>query len=170
MITWKVFFTLLNLWKLNWIRSFLVPEEKFLKTIEIEEQYGGKTYQAAKAKEDKKKSKANKAAIGFNYDTPTSAPPVEQPTKDEDDSDDSDLDLDMNVDMIGMNLDQRGEINKMGKIYGLGKEDFIKYLAVDIEEAEALRNAKEKEEEKAMYSVYLTFSSSKASWVKTKLF
>ena len=46
-----------------------VTEERFLKTIEIEEQFGGKTYQATKAKEDKKKSKANKTAIGFNYDT-----------------------------------------------------------------------------------------------------
>ena len=69
------------------------------------------------------------------------------------DSDDSEMDLDMTLDMMGMSVEQREEINKTGKIYGLGKEDFIKYLAGDMEEAEALRHAKEKEEEKAMYSV-----------------
>ena len=69
------------------------------------------------------------------------------------DSDDSEMDLDMTLDMMGMSVEQREEINKTGKTYGLGKEDFIKYLAVDMEEAEALRHAKEKEEEKAMYSV-----------------
>ena len=48
-----------------------IPEERFLRTIELEEQFGGKTYQATKAKEDKKKIKKEGkigAAIGFNYD------------------------------------------------------------------------------------------------------
>jgi hypothetical protein len=39
-------------------------EEPFLsRTIDLEEKYGGKTYQTQKAKEEKKKS-SNKAAIG----------------------------------------------------------------------------------------------------------
>ena len=138
---------------------FTVTEERFLKTIEIEEQFGGKTYQSSKAKEDKKKSKASKTAIGFNYgdSQPVApAPSAADPDPDDDggsDSDDSDLDLDMNIDMMGMSVDQRDDINKTGKTFSLGKEDFIKYLAVDVEEAEAMRHAKEKESEKAMYSV-----------------
>lgn len=142
-------------------------EEKFLRTIEMEELYGGKTYQASRAKEEKKKVKSNKAAIGFNYEGgggpvtpgPTDVkPPAE--VKDDEDDEDSDLDLDMTVDIMALNPEQRSDINKMGKTYGLGKSDFIKYLAIDIEEAEALRHAKEKEEEKAMYSVSPTVTES----------
>ena len=144
---------------------FTVAEEKFLKTIEMEELYGGKTYQGQKAKEDKKKSKVQKAAIGFDYDNGTgiSAPESVKNDKEnnEEDDEDSDLDLDMTVDIMALNLDQRGDINKMGKSFGLGKSDFIKYLAIDIEEAEALKHAKEKEEEKAMYSVSSSDFSSK---------
>ena len=131
----------------------------------MEELYGGKTYQGQKAKEDKKKSKVQKAAIGFDYDNGTgiSAPENVKNDKEnnEEDDEDSDLDLDMTVDIMALNLDQRGDINKMGKSFGLGKSDFIKYLAIDIEEAEALKHAKEKEEEKAMYSVSSSDFSSK---------
>ena len=91
------------------------------------------------------------------------AAPTAEPDVDGDDggsdSDDSDLDLDMNIDMMGMSVDQRDDINKTGKTFGLGKEDFIKYLAVDVEEAEAMRHAKEKESEKAMYSVSYSLGS-----------
>merc|ERR1711994_475913 len=48
-----------------------IPEERFLRTIELEEQYGGKTYQATKAKDDKRKIKKEGkigAAIEFNYE------------------------------------------------------------------------------------------------------
>lgn len=48
-----------------------VPEEKFLRTIELEEKFGGKTYQQQKAKDDKKKAEKGKAAIGFVYDDST---------------------------------------------------------------------------------------------------
>ena len=55
-----------------------VPEEKFLRTIELEERFGGKTYQAKQSKEDKKKAKAagKGAAIGFVYEdsTPSAVP------------------------------------------------------------------------------------------------
>ena len=54
-----------------------VSEEKFLRTIELEEKYGGKTCQQQKAKEDKRKaSEKGKAAIAFVYEdsTPTAAP------------------------------------------------------------------------------------------------
>ena len=51
---------------------FLVPEEKFLRTIELEEQFGGKTYQAQKSKDEKVKAASKgKAAIGFVYQDST---------------------------------------------------------------------------------------------------
>ena len=46
-----------------------IGEEKFLKTIDMEEKFGGTTYQGNRAKEEKKKS-SNKAAIGFIYQDP----------------------------------------------------------------------------------------------------
>jgi len=45
------------------MRSLLIYPSTFRRTIELEEKYGGKTYQTQKAKEEKKKS-GNKAAIG----------------------------------------------------------------------------------------------------------
>ena len=164
-----------------------IPEERFLRTIELEEQFGGKTYQATKAKEDKKKIKKEGkigAAIGFNYDQEDDlreqdfgnssyskngefANPLSNIEKEpsgvgfeseninpveEDSEEDSDLDLDLTVDIMALNPEQRTEINSKGKTYGLGKEDFIKSLAKDIEEAAEMKHAKEKEEEKAMFS------------------
>ena len=164
-----------------------IPEERFLRTIELEEQFGGKTYQATKAKEDKKKIKKEGkigAAIGFNYDqddmqgqdfgngsfskngesihslsiTDREASNVGFESEninsvaEDSEDEDSDLDLDLTVDIMALNPEQRTEINSKGKTYGLGKEDFIKSLAKDIEEAAEMKHAKEKEEEKAMFS------------------
>ena len=48
-----------------------------MRTIELEEQFGGKTYQNQKSKDDKKKSEfKGKAAIGFVYEDST-APKLE---------------------------------------------------------------------------------------------
>jgi hypothetical protein len=54
--------------------DFSVPEEKFLRTIALEEQFGGKTYQQTKSKDDKKKAEKGKAAIGFVYEDSTPKP------------------------------------------------------------------------------------------------
>ena len=167
------------------LRTLSVSETKFLKTIELEEQFGGKTYQASKAKEDKKKAKESKAAIGFVYEDSTGGPtgfggantgrPVpdnlratasnpsfndpakDEVTKDGEDSD-SDLDLDMTVDIMALGVDARKDINKVGKDgFCLGKEDFMAYFAKDIEEQAEIKAAKQLEEEKAQHSV--SFSS-----------
>jgi len=168
-----------------------IPEEKFLRTIELEERFGGKTYQAKQSKEDKKKAKAagKGAAIGFVYEdsTPTVAadpaedkrpvphnlkgssggPHFREPERPAaaaasaddpggggalDSDDDSDLDLDISVDIMALSGDARKEINKVGRGYELGREDFIKYLARDIEEQEEARAARQQEEEKAKLS------------------
>ena len=46
-----------------------------MRTIELEEQFGGKTYQQQKSKDDKKKAeRGGKAAIGFVYEDSTPKP------------------------------------------------------------------------------------------------
>ena len=70
-----------------------------------------------------------------------------------DSDDDSDLDLDISVDIMALSGEARREINKVGRGYELGREDFIKYLARDIEEQEEARAARQQEEEKAKLSV-----------------
>ncbi len=171
--------------------SFLsVSEEKFLRTIELEEKYGGKTYQAQKAKDDRKKLEKTKAAIGFVYEDsthPPSAPspparPVPETLKsapaggphftdprassagmEKGDDSDSDVDLDITVDIMALGVDQQIELNQTGRGYNLGKEHFVKFLARDIEEQEEMKAAKQQEEEKAMFSVSLIFSASFSS-------
>lgn len=133
-----------------------IPEEKFLRTIELEEQFGGKTYQQQKSKDDKKKSEKGKAAIGFVYEDTTTIPeePAEEPQDESESSSDSDseMDLDLTVDIMALSTEAQNEINLVGRGYNLGKQDFIKFLARDIEEAQEMRIAKEQEEEKAMFS------------------
>jgi hypothetical protein len=44
-------------------------------------------------------------------------------------------------------------MNMYGAVYGMSGNDFYTFLTRDIEEKESLRQAREQEEEKAMYSV-----------------
>merc|ERR1719186_1490818 len=130
-----------------------IGEVKFLKTIDLEEKYGGTTYQQQKAKEDKKKLGSSKAAIGFVYEDSAPVSPPKQEEEDEEESDtDSEPDLDLTVDVLSLGPDNQSEINKLGMGYSLGKKDFVKLLARDVEEAEELKMAREKEVEKSMYS------------------
>ncbi len=55
--------------------------------------------------------------------------------------------------MDELNPDQSQEMNKHSCKYGMAGDDFIRLLHKDKEEAELLRQAREAEEEKAMYSV-----------------
>lgn len=131
-----------------------IGEVKFLKTIDLEEKYGGTTYQQQKAKEDKKRLGSSKAAIGFVYEdsAPVSPPKPDEEEEDEDSDTDSDPDFDLTVDVLSLGAENQSEINKLGMGYSLGKKDFVKLLARDVEEAEELKMAREKEVEKSMYS------------------
>ena len=126
-----------------------VKEEKFLHTIELEEKYGGKTYQGKKAKEDKKNS-SNKVAIGFKYED-SAEPDVPEPEIEEDeDSDiDSDEDFDLNLDVTSLDADQVQELNKLGHHYGLERKDVFRYFTKDYEDQEQIKANKVKEAEKA---------------------
>jgi len=126
-----------------------IGEEKFLKTIDLEEKFGGTTYQGNRAKDEKKKS-ANKAAIGFIYQD--SAPAGPEPESDSDSSSDSEPDFDLSVDVMSLGTAQQHEINKIGASFEMGKKDFVKYLARDVEEMEEVKMAKDKELEKSNMS------------------
>ena len=121
-----------------------IKEEKFLKTLALEEKYGGKTYQQQKAEDDKKKVEKNKAAIGFTYeDTETQStqqPSVaaatnipEAPDLNNSESDDDFDDLDTVVNFSALSRDQQDDLNSIGRSYFLGREDFIKYLQHEAE-------------------------------------
>lgn len=57
-----------------------------------------------------------------------------------------------------MGPQQAHEMNMCGAAYGMSGNDFYTFLTRDIEEKESLRQAREQEEEKAMYSVSVAMS------------
>jgi len=138
-----------------------IKEERFLKTLALEEKYGGKTYQTQKAEDDKKKLEKSKAAIGFTYEdsTPTETPqqssasgsaPAENPEQSESDDDFDDLDTVINF--SALSRDQQYDLNSIGRSYFLGREDFIKYLQHEADEQENAKTAKAEEDEKSAFS------------------
>jgi len=129
-----------------------VQEEKFLRMIDLEEKYGGTTYQNQKAKEDKKKAGTNKVAIGFVYDAPAAPEPAPEPESDSDSDTDSEIDFDLNVDVMALGTEEQDQINQLGVGYELGSRDFVKMLAKDVEETEEYRLQKQKETEKSNLS------------------
>ncbi len=138
-----------------------MKEEKFLKTLALEEKFGGKSYQQQKAEEDKKKSGKSKAAIGFTYNDDSTVVPDKRGGGvgdgggggHESDSD-SDFDLDTAINFSALSNEQRREINSLGKSFFLGRDDFTKYLEMEHMEQESAKTAKQEEEEKAAYSVH----------------
>nr|CAH7767460.1 unnamed protein product [Callosobruchus chinensis] len=137
--------------------SFLgITEEKFLKQLQLEEQFG---YTELHQK-GKKEPKSGGAAIGFNYDEGTAIAQVpEQPDSDpntlgdsDSDADCSDLDVDLSVNVSKMDAAQAHEMNKHGRQFGMHSNDFYSFLTDDMEEAENRRMAREEEQEKALYA------------------
>lgn len=126
--------------------SFLgVSEEKFLKQLTIEEQFGF-------TENEPKKKKTGGAAIGFNYEDGTGP---SQPLPQEESSDensDSDLDVDLSINVSKIDSNQAHEMNRHGRNFGMSSNDFYSFLTNDMEEAENFRLAKEEEHEKALFS------------------
>jgi len=144
-----------------------IKEEKFLRTIALEEKFGGKTYQQQKAEDDKKKIEKSKAAIGFTYEDSTDAAAqrdqssvatkekestVAQAAEELSESDDDFDDLDTVINFSALSTEQQLDLNNMGKAFFLGREDFIKYLQHEAEEQENAKNAKAEEDEKSAFS------------------
>ncbi|KAJ8919513.1 hypothetical protein NQ315_002134 [Exocentrus adspersus] len=128
--------------------SFLgISEEKFLKQLHLEEQFG---YTEMKGK---KEARTGGAAIGFNYEEGTGVSQVfPQDDEESDDNSDSDLDVDLAINVAKMDPTQAHEMNKHGRSFGMSSNDFYSFLTNDLEEAETFRLAKEEEHEKALFS------------------
>lgn len=73
-----------------------------------------------------------------------------EPESDPSDSDtDSEPDFDLNVDVMALGTEDQEQLNSIGLGYELGRKDFVKMLARDVEEAEELRMQREKEAAKS---------------------
>ena len=132
-----------------------VKEEKFLKTLALEEKYGGKTYQQQKAEDDKRRSEKTKAAIGFTYEdstAPTTKPTSNIAVQDVNSDSDDDFDLDTVINFSALSREQQLELNSIGKSYFLGRDDFTKFLKHEAEEQEYAKTAKQEEDEKSAFS------------------
>lgn len=62
---------------------------------------------------------------------------------------------DLCVDVNKISSAQAHEMNAAALAYGMCSNDFFSFLTRDVEEAETLKLAREREEEKAMFSVGL---------------
>lgn len=131
--------------------SFLaISEEKFLKQLHLEEQFG------YTENDPKPKKKTGGAAIGFNYEDGTGPSPstIQYPIEEEnsDENSDSDLDVDLSINVSKLDQGQAHEMNRHGRNFGMSSNDFYSFLTHDLEEAESFRLAKEEEHEKALFS------------------
>lgn len=126
----------------------------------LEEQFG---VNATQADNEKSKKKSGGVAIGYNYDEEgtsadvpiASAVPIVPPAAasgGNSDESDSDIDMDVSIDISKIDTNQAHELNGFGRNYGMQSNDFYSYLTKDADEAEALRIAKEEEQEKIMLS------------------
>ncbi|PNF25018.1 CLK4-associating serine/arginine rich protein [Cryptotermes secundus] len=137
-----------------------IGEEKFLHQLYLEEQFGPVTRTNEIDKRKRDKGTSSGAAIPYSYDDNTSGQgPTEEEEvegeeekEDEEEEDDSDVDFDLCVDVTQVGPQQAHEMNMCGAAYGMSGNDFYTFLTRDIEEKESLRQAREQEEEKAMYS------------------
>lgn len=124
----------------------------------MEEQFGIN----AQLEIDKPKKKTGVgAAIPFTYEdsdinvpfTQTIAQVTTVPSSVADnDESDSDLDVDVAIDVTKIDTAQAHELNACGRHYGMKSNDFYSFLTKDSDEADALKLAREEEQEKIMLS------------------
>lgn len=125
-----------------------INEEKFLKQLAQEEQFGY-------TENEPKKKKTGGAAIGFNYDEGAGVGTSHTSAAHEGDSEensDSDLDVDLSINVAKLDSLQAHEMNRHGRNFGMSSNDFYSFLTDDLEEAESYRLAREEEHEKALFS------------------
>ncbi|XP_022242303.1 CLK4-associating serine/arginine rich protein-like isoform X2 [Limulus polyphemus] len=135
-----------------------VTEDKFLHQIYLEERFGPIIKPGVE--EEKKKLAEKKVAIGYTYEDSTPQASTftrkdeeeEEEEKDDDDDDLSDIDLDVGINVEELTVEQCTEMNACSTKYGMKGNDYISFLHEDREEAEQIRQARELEEEKALYS------------------
>ncbi|XP_060554754.1 CLK4-associating serine/arginine rich protein-like [Ruditapes philippinarum] len=129
-----------------------LTEEQALHQLYLDEQFGAINKDG---EEEKNKLRDKKAAIGYTYDDSTEDKQNEDDSEDSESEEEEDietLDLDIVVDVDTLNEDQIQQFNVCGTAYGMGKQDYIKYLRRDKDDQEALKQAKLLEEEKAQFA------------------
>lgn len=123
----------------------------------MEEQFGIN----AQVEVDKPKKKSGAgAAIPFTYEdndisvpfTQTIAQVTTAPAIGTEDESDSDLDVDVAIEVSKIDTAQAHELNACGRHYGMKSNDFYSFLTKDSDEADALKLAREEEQEKIMLS------------------
>uniref|UniRef100_A0A1L8DGF9 Putative swap mrna splicing regulator n=1 Tax=Nyssomyia neivai TaxID=330878 RepID=A0A1L8DGF9_9DIPT len=130
-----------------------ISEEKYLHQLYLEEQFGVNAQIEAEKAAVKKKTGG--ATIGYSYDETDPVPPTfteATSATQEQDSSDSELDMDVSIDISKLDTSQAHELNEYGRNYGMKSNDFYSFLTKDADEADALRLAKEEEQEKIMFS------------------
>lgn len=149
-----------------------VSEDKFLHQLYLEEQFGANAQLEAERNLAKKKQKTGGATIGYSYeDTGDGATIGPQPfgaasstviggaaavakgeKGDGSEESDSDIDMDVSIDIGKLDTSQAHELNACGRNYGMKSNDFFSHLTKDADEADALRIAREEEQEKMLLS------------------
>lgn len=131
-----------------------ISEEKYLNQLHLEEQFGAS---ATQMEQEKTRKKSGGVAIGYTYGDDGGADnymapavPSIQPSGNESNDSDSDIDVDVAIDISKIDTNQAHEMNNCGMQYGMVSNDFFSYLTKDADEAEALRIAREEEQEKIM--------------------
>lgn len=84
--------------------------------------------------------------------TQTIAQVTTAPSGNDNDESDSDLDVDVAIDVSKIDTAQAHELNACGRHYGMKSNDFYSFLTKDSDEADALKLAREEEQEKIMLS------------------
>lgn len=131
----------------------------------MEEQFG---LNAQIEPADKPKKKTGGAAIGYTYEDSNDPTPFSHTISQvvstsasgggggaaagADDDSDSDLDVDVAIDISKIDTAQAHELNACGRHYGMKSNDFYSFLTRDADEADALKLAREEEQEKIMLS------------------
>lgn len=131
-----------------------ISEEKYLHQLHLEEQYG---INAQQIEMEKPKKKTGGVAIGYTYDDDNNSnlgdsfvpniPNSNQPAQEDSDSD---IDVDVSIDIGKIDTAQAHELNSCGRHYGMTSNDFYSFLTKDADEADALKLAREEEQEKIM--------------------
>lgn len=135
-----------------------ITEEKYLQQLHFEEQFGI----AQQIESEKPKKKTGGVAIGYTYDednnsnlgdstsNPFNSNISNSNTASAQEDSDSDIDVDVSIDISKIETAQAHELNNCGRHYGMTSNDFYSFLTKDADEADALRMAREEEQEKIM--------------------
>ncbi|CAG9828525.1 unnamed protein product [Diabrotica balteata] len=123
--------------------SFLgIPEEQFLNQLHLKEQWG----------DTEIKSKKNVGAtIGYNYEDSTGMA-VGGMEESEEENLDSKLYVGWEVNGFNMDPARVNDLNKYGRSYGMGSNDFYLFLINDLKETDEVKLITEEELEIALFS------------------